>query len=166
MLTESGWATGLRIQEDPGKLSWAQAAQGADLLRTNCPEQDPRKLWRWYMQLTEVEDAFRASKSDLGLRPVYHHREDRVQAHILVCFLAVVMWRSLELWLQAKGPGDCARQVLGELDTIRSMDVVLPVKDKAEVRLRLVGKPEPLAAELLARLPTRPKQIQHVVEKT
>lgn len=167
--TESGWATGLRIEEDESKLSWAQSAQGAYLLRTNCQEQDPQKLWRWYIHLTEVEDAFRTSKSDLGLRPVYHHREDRVQAHILVCFLALVMWRSLEMWLQAKGLGNCARQALNEIDTIRSMDVVLPVKDKAEVRLRLVAKPEKLAADLLSkmqlRLPMRPKQIRNVVEK-
>ena len=167
--TASGWATGLRIEEDESKLSWAQAAQGAYLLRTNCQEQDSCKLWRWYIQLTEVEDAFRTGKWDLGLRPVFHHREDRVQAHILVCFLALAMWRSLEMWLQAKGLGDCARQVLQELDTIHSMDVILPVQDKAEVRLRLVAKPEKLAADLLARmqlrLPTRPKQVQNVVEK-
>jgi transposase len=170
VITESGWATGLRIEEDQSKLSWAQAAQGAYLLRTNCREQDPRKLWRWYIHLTEVEDAFRIGKSDLGLRPVYHQREDRVQAHILVCFLALVMWRSLEMWLKAKGLGDCARQALKELDTIRSMDVVLPVKDKNEVRLRLVAKPDKLASDLLARmqlkLPSRPKQVQNVVEKT
>ena len=169
VITESGWATGLRIEEDESKLSWAQTAQGAYLLRTNCPERDPQKLWHWYIQLTEVEDAFRTSKSDLGLRPVYHHREDRVQAHILVCFLALAMWRSLEMWLQGNGLGHCARQVLREMETIRSMDVVLPVRDKAEVRLRLVAKPEKLAADLLARmklkLPTRPKSIRNVVEK-
>ena len=170
VIVESGCAIGLRIEEDASKLDWATAAQGAYLLRTNCTEQDPRKLWRWYIQLTEVEDAFRASKSDLGMRPVYHHREDRVQAHILVCFLALAMWRSLEQWMQAAGLGDCARQALMELDTIRSMDVVLPIKDKAELRLRLVAKPGKLAAELLARmrlrLPMRPKQVQNVVEKT
>jgi transposase len=169
VITEVGWATGLRIEEDESKLSWAEAAQGAYLLRTNCQEQDAKKLWHWYIHLTEVEDAFRTGKSDLGLRPVYHHREDRVQAHILVCFLALAMWRCLEMWLQAKGLGDCARQVLKELDTIHSMDVVLPVKDKAAVRLRLVGKPETLTADLLARmqlkLPTRPKHIRNVVEK-
>lgn len=169
VIVKSGWATGLRIEEDKSKLSWAQSAQGAYLLRTNCLEQDPRKLWHWYIHLTEVEDAFRTGKWDLGLRPVFHQKEDRVQAHILVCFLNLVMWRSLEMWLQAKGLGDCARQVLQELDTIHSMDVVLPVKDKAEVRLRLVAKPEKLASDLLTRmqlrLPTRPKQVQNVVEK-
>lgn len=169
VINESGWAVGLRIEEDEGKLSWAQAAQGAYLLRTNCQEQDPTKLWRWYIHLTEVEDAFRTSKSDLGMRPLYHHREDRVQAHIMVCFLSLAMWRTLEMWLQAKGLGNCARQMLQEIDTIRSMDVVLQVKDKADVRLRLVAKPDKLATDLLARmqlrLPTRPKQVQNVVEK-
>ncbi|MFA5187571.1 MAG: hypothetical protein WC551_13915 [Patescibacteria group bacterium] len=169
VIITSGWATGLRITEDKSKLSWAQTAQGAYLLRTNCQEQDPRKLWHWYIHLTEVEDAFRTGKWDLGLRPVFHHREDRVQAHILVCFLTLVLWRSLEMWLQAKGLGDCARQVLQELDTIHSMDVVLPAQDKADVRLRLVAKPEKLAADLLVRmqlrLPARPKQVQNVVEK-
>lgn len=169
VITESGWATGLHIEEDESKLSWAQAAQGAYLLRTNCQEQDPQKLWHWYIHLTEVEDAFRISKSDLGLRPVYHHREDRVQSHILVCFLALVMWRYLEMWIQGAGLGNSARQVLKELDAIQSMDVVLPIKDKADVRLRLVAKPEKLAADLLARmqlkLPSRPKTIENVVEK-
>jgi len=169
VITEGGWARGLHIEEDERKVGWAQASQGAYLLRTNCQEQDPRKIWRWYIQLTEVEDAFRIGKTDLGLRPIYHHRQDRVEAHILVCFLALVMWRSLEMWLQAKGLGNCARQVLHELDTIRSMDVILPVRDKAEIRLRLVAKPEKLAADLLSRmhlrLPTRPKYIQNVVEK-
>jgi len=170
VITEGGWAVGLRIEEDESKLSWAEAAQGAYLLRTNCHEQDPSKLWHWYIHLTEVEDAFRTGKSDLGLRPVFHQREDRVQAHILVCFLALVMWRSLEMWLKGKGLGDCARQVLKELGSIHSMDVVLQVKDKADVRLRLISKPDKLAADLLAhmqlKLPSRPKKVQNVVEKT
>lgn len=170
VITEEGWAVGLRIEEEENKLDWAQAAQGAYLLRTNCREQDPGTLWRWYIHLTEVEDAFRTGKSDLSLRPVFHQREDRVQAHIMVCFLALAMWRSLEMWLKGKGLGDCARQVLKELETIHSMDVVLPVKDKAEVRLRLVSKPDKLAADLLAHmqltLPSRPKVVQNVVEKT
>lgn len=170
VLVESGRAIGLRIREDEAKIEWARAAHGAYLLRTNCTEQDPRKLWRWYIQLTEVEDAFRTSKSDLGLRPVYHQREDRVQAHILVCFLALAMWRSLERWMDTASLGDCARQALAEIETIRSLDVILPVKDRPAVRLRLVAKPGPLAADLLARMrlqmPLRPKQVQNVVEKT
>jgi hypothetical protein len=119
--------------------------------------------------LTEVEDAFRVGKSDLGLRPVHHQREDRVQAHIMVCFLALAMWRTLQMWLKGKGLGDCARQVIEQMATIHSMDVVLPVKNGGQVRLRLVAKPEALTAELLARmdlnLPTRPKTVQNVVDK-
>jgi hypothetical protein len=86
---------------------------------------------------------------------------------ILVCFLALVMWRSLEMWMKASGLGDCARQALKELETIRSMDVVVPVKYRAPVRLRLVAKPGQLAADLPRmglRLPNRPKQVQNVVE--
>ena len=160
----------LHIQEDETKLDWAQASQGAYLLRTNCQEEDPAKLWQWYIHLTEVEEAFRIGKSDLGMRPIYHQREDRVQAHILVCFLALVMWRYLEAWLGSKGLGDCARQVIEQIATVHSMDVVLPVRDRTEVRLRLVAKPDKLTADLLARmnlkLPSRPKTIQNVVEKT
>ena len=169
VVIHDGLAVGLDIQEDPSRLEWVGYAHGAYLLRTNCMEQDPQKLWQWYIQLTEVEDAFRVSKSDLGMHPVYHQREDRVQAHVMVCFLALTMWRYLELWLQESSLGNCARQVLSEIETIRSMDVVLPVQNKAEVRLRLVSKPDKLAADLLERLrlklPTRPKIIQNVVEK-
>lgn len=125
---------------------------------------------RWYIQLTDVEDAFRVGKSDLGLRPVYHHREDRVQAHILVCFRSPAMWRCLEMWLRSRGLGDCGRQVLEQMATIHSMDVVLPVKGNADARLRLVAKPERLTSELLSRmqlkLPSRLKTIENVVEKT
>ena len=169
VLAEGELAVGLRIEEDESKSAWAHASQGAYLLRTNCTEEDPCELWRWYIHLTEVEDAFRVSKSDLRLRPVYHQREDRVQAHILVCFLALVMWRYLEMWLAPHGLGNCGRKVLEQMATIHSMDIVLPVKGNTTVRLRLVAKPEKLAADLLARmrlrLPTRPKTIQNVVEK-
>jgi transposase len=168
VITEDNNAVGLRIEEDQSKLDWAQASHGAYLLRTNCTEEDPCKLWRWYIHLTDVEDAFRVGKSDLGLRPVYHQCEHRVQAHIMVCFLALAMWRYLEMWLASKHLGECARQVLEQMATIHSMDVVLPVKGDTTVRLRLVAKPEKLTADLLAhmqlRIPTRPKTIQSVVE--
>ncbi|MBD3422763.1 MAG: hypothetical protein GF398_21835 [Chitinivibrionales bacterium] len=102
-IVRDGLAIGLRIEEDQSKLDWSKIAHGAYLLRTNCSKQYPCKLWRWYIHLTEVEDAFRVGKSDLGLRPVHHHREDRVQAHIMVCFMALAMWRTLEMWLKGKG---------------------------------------------------------------
>jgi transposase len=171
---EQGQACGLNITERAERTAWAQQAHGAYLLRTNCTEKDPSKLWRWYIQLSQAEDAFRISKSDLNLRPVFHHKTDRVEAHILVCFLTLALWRTLEMWMRGKGLGDCSRQLLKEVSTVRSMDVVLPVKETVsqqmrEVRLRVVGRPDRLVAELFARLgldlPTAPKMVQNVVEK-
>jgi transposase len=169
-----GHACGLKIVERAERAAWAEQAHGAYLLRTNCPEQDPAKLWHWYMQLTQAEDAFRISKSDLSLRPVYHHKTERVEAHILVCFLSLALWRTLEMWMRGKGLGNCARQLLKEVATVRSLDVVLPVKETEsqtthEVRLRVVARPDRPVAELLVRLgldlPTAPKMVQNVVEK-
>jgi len=169
-----GRACGLKISERAERTAWAGQAHGAYLLRTNCPEQDPVKLWRWYMQLTQAEDAFRISKSDLSLRPVFHHKTRRVEAHILVCFLSLALWRTLEMWMNGKGLGTCARQLIKEVATVRSMDVVLPVKEASsqntrELRLRVVARPDRPVAELLVRLglelPTAPKAMQNVVEK-
>jgi hypothetical protein len=106
---------------------WAQRAQGAYLLRTNCNEKDPTKVWDWYLQLQQAEAAFRIGKSDLKLRPIIHRKTERVDAHILVCFLALALWRVLEMWMHGKGLGNCARQLVSEVATIKSMDVVLPV---------------------------------------
>ena len=169
-----GHACGLHITERAERTAWAQQVHGAYLLRTNCTEKDPAKLWRWYIQLSQAEDAFRISKSDLNLRPVFHHKTERVEAHILVCFLTLALWRTLEMWMRGKGLGDCSRQLLKEVSTVRSMDVVLPVKElhsqpTREVRLRVVSRPDRLVAELLARLgldlPSAPKLVQNVVEK-
>jgi len=162
-------AIGLEIIERETNQQWAELSQGAYLLRTNCQEKDPAKIWKWYIQLTKAEEAFRISKSDLHLRPVYHQKTDRVEAHILVCFLTLAMWRSLEMWMKSKGLGDCCRQLIKEVSTIRSLDVVLPVKDGTQLRLRTVAKPDKPVIELLAHLglelPTAPKLIQNVVPK-
>ena len=77
-LDSRGYACGLGIEESCQKLQWAQLSQGAYLLRTNCQAKDPQSLWHWYIQLTQAEEAFRCAKSDLGLRPVFHQKEDRV----------------------------------------------------------------------------------------
>jgi len=169
-----GQATGLKITEHAERSAWAEHAHGAYLLRTNCMEKDPAKLWRWYMQLSQAEDAFRISKSDLSLRPVFHHKTERVEAHILVCFLSLALWRTLEMWMRGKGLGTCSRQLLKEVATVRSLDVVLPVKqsesqETRELRLRVVARPDRPVAELLVRLglelPSAPKLVQNVVEK-
>ena len=142
------------------------------MLRTNCEETDPATLWRWYIQLISAEAAFRTAKSDLGLRPIYHHLESRVEAHILVCFLALALWRCLEQWMSAKGLGSCARKLIESIATIKSMDVVLPVEragHRTDLRLRVVAKPEGETAQLLAHLglqiPRRSKIIENVVPK-
>ena len=169
-----GLACGLSILQRAERTVWAEHAHGAYLLRTNWIEKNPAKLWRYYMQLSQAEDAFRISKSDLNLRPVFHQKTQRVEAHILVCFLTLALWRTLEQWMRSKGLGNCARQLLKEVATIRSMDVVLPVvktetQQTQEVRLRVVARPDRLVAELLAHLglelPSAPKLVQNVVEK-
>ena len=88
----------------------------------------PEELWRAYMQLTEAEAAFRVHKSDLQIRPVWHHREHRVGAHILVCFLAYVLWKTLAASCRQAGLGDEPRQVFEELSEITLVDVVLPTR--------------------------------------
>jgi transposase len=162
-------ACGLEVLEQNQKLEWARHAHGAYLLRTNHAAADPAELWRWYVQLTQAEAAFRLDKSDLGLRPVFHQKAKRVQAHILVCFLALALWRVLEQWMASKGLGTCARQLLKELDELRSMDVVLPTDSGVELRLRVVAQPEKELAQLLAHLglglPQRPKILTNVVPK-
>lgn len=165
-----GNAVGLEVTERDVPLGWAQLSQGSYLLRTNCTEQDPAKLWKWYVQLTQAEDAFRVSKSDLSLRPVFHQKTGRVEAHILVCFLTLAMWRTLEMWMRGKQLGTCSRQLLKEVSTVKSMDVVLPVRQAGELRLRVVARPDRQVAELLTRLglelPSVPKLVANVVEKT
>jgi transposase len=160
-------AVGLKIQERKDVQSWAELSHGSYLLRTNCQEEDPAKIWKWYVQLTQAEDAFRISKSDLHLRPVFHQKTQRVEAHIFVCFLTLAMWRSLEMWMKGKGLGDCCRQLVKEVATIKSMDVVLPVKGETDLRLRVVARPDKAVGELLAhlglKLPSAPKMIKNVV---
>jgi len=167
-----GRAAALRISSrlDAGQKAYRQ--KGAYLLRTNCEETDPATLWKWYIQLTQAEAAFRTAKSDLGLRPIFHQKDDRVREHILVCFLALALWRALEQWMLAKGLGTCARQFLKEIASIKSVDVVVPVRRagiSTEVRLRVVTTPEPATAQLLAhlglRLPRGSREISHVVPK-
>jgi transposase len=80
------------IRKNEDSYHWALQSGGSYILRTNWTEADPKTIWKRYIQLTEVEDAFRTEKHDLGMRPIYHRKQDRTQAHILVCFLALAMW--------------------------------------------------------------------------
>jgi len=131
---------------------WAHWSEGCYVLRTNVTDWSAEDLWRTYIQLTDVEAAFRIQKSELGIRPVWHQRADRVQAHILVCFLAYVLWKTLEQWQRRAGLGQSPRTIFDELRRIQSTDVVLPTEDGRELRLRCIVHPDAAQAALLDRL--------------
>jgi transposase len=131
---------------------WAALSEGAYLLRSNITDWSEQHLWKAYIQLTQVEAAFRIQKDQLNVRPIWHQREDRVQAHILVCFLAFVLWKSLEMWQQRAGLGNSPRTILEELARIQSHDVVLPTTTHRQLRLRCVTQPDAAQAALLDRL--------------
>jgi transposase len=132
--------------------AWAQLSEGSYVLRSNVSGWSDEDLWRAYIQLTDAETAFRIQKSDLSLRPVWHQKENRVLAHILVCFLAFVLWKFLGQLCQRAGLGDEPRRVLTELSELRVVDVVLPTKDGREIRTRCVTQPSPHQKILLERL--------------
>jgi transposase len=131
---------------------WAALSEGAYLLRSNIDDWSDQKLWKAYIQLTQAEAAFRIQKDQLNLRPIWHQRAERVQAHILVCFLAFVLWKSLEMWQSRAGLGNSPRTVLEELARIQSNDVVLPTASHGQIRLRCVTQPDAAQAALLDRL--------------
>jgi len=136
---------------------WANHSEGCYVLRTNVTDWDAETLWRTYVQLTETEAAFRIHKSELSIRPIWHQKEDRVRAHILVCFLAYVLWKTLEQWQSRAGLGNSPRTILDELGRIQSTDVVLPLaEDPArKLRIRCVVRPDKAQALLLDRLGLR-----------
>jgi len=153
-LEADGCPAGLRLRTDHNASfdDWAAVSEGAYLLRSNITDWSDQQLWKAYIQLTQAEAAFRIQKDQLNVRPIWHQREDRVQAHILVCFLAFVLWKSLEMWQQRAGLGNSPRTILEELARIQSNDVVLPTTTHGQIRLRCVTQPDPAQAALLDRL--------------
>jgi transposase len=131
---------------------WAELTEGTYILRTNKSDWTDEEIWRTYVQLYQAEAAFRINKSELSIRPVWHQREDRVQAHILVCFLAFCLWKTLEGWQSRAGLGNSPRTLLEEMARIQCVDVVMPVEGGPEVRLRCVARPDQAQATLLERL--------------
>jgi transposase len=121
--------------------AWAELSEGSYVLRSNVSGWTDEDLWRAYIQLTEAETAFRIQKSDLSLRPVWHQKEDRVLAHILVCFLAYVLWKFLGQLCKKAGLGDEPRRVLAELSEVRAVDVVLTTQDGQAIRKRCITQP-------------------------
>ena len=131
---------------------WAALSEGCYLLRSNVTDWNDEELWKAYIQLTEAEAAFRIHKSDLGLRPIWHQKEERVLAHILVCFLAYVLWKTLSQRCQRSGLGHEPRRVFEELGKIQLVDVVLPTRHGPDIRRRCVTQPTDHQAILLAHL--------------
>jgi hypothetical protein len=130
------------------------------MLRTNINDWDGERLWRAYIQLTEAEAAFRIHKNDLSIRPIWHQKAERVQAHILVCFLAYVVWKTIGQMCQKAGLGDEPRRLFDEISRIKMIDVVLPSRSGTEIRRRCVTRPDKYQAILLDRLGLRlPKQL-------
>jgi transposase len=148
---EGGRATLSWSRQDAAEV-WATSSQGCYVLRSNVAEWSAAELWQAYMQLSEAEAAFRMHKSDLRLRPIWHQKAQRVQAHILVCFLAYVLRKTLEGWCRRAGLGSSAGTVLEELARIQSTDVVVPTADGRAVRLRCIVRPDPAQAALLTHL--------------
>jgi len=129
-------------------------SEGIYILRSNIHDWTEEELWKTYVQLSEAEAGFRIQKSELCIRPIWHHKQDRIKAHILICFLAYALWKTLEQWQSRAGLGDSPRTILTELSRIHSADIVLPLADgsKRELRLRCVVRPDREQARLLQHL--------------
>lgn len=136
--------------------AWSQHADGCYLLRSNLQDVDAATLWKRYIQLTDAEWAFRITKDELAIRPIWHQKEDRVKAHILVCFLAYVLWKTLAGWMGKAGLGDAPRTVIESFSQIKSGDVTLRARRACEpehqITLRCVTEPDEAQAVLLRRL--------------
>jgi hypothetical protein len=128
---------------------WSTISEGCYLLRTNITDWSAEDLWKAYIQLTEAEAAFRLQKSDLRIRPIWHQKEERVLAHILVCFLAYVLWKMMAQLCTRAGIGDEPRRVFAEISKIKVVDVVLPTRTGVEIRKRCVTRPSEHQAILL-----------------
>lgn len=132
-------------------------------------ETDPAVLWKRYIQLTEAERAFRITKDELKIRPVWHQKEERVRAHILVCFLAYALWKTLAQWMRASGLGDAPRTLVEEFAKLKSGDVVLKARtadgQEQPLRVRCVTTPDKAQKVLLNRLGLRlPQRLRTVRE--
>jgi hypothetical protein len=153
---DPGVASGLRLEwrAHPEWDEWAGLSEGTYILRTNVHDWTDEELWKTYVQLTEAEAAFRIHKSDLAIRPIWHHKASRIKAHILICFLAYALWKTLQQWQSRAGLGDSPRTILTEFSRIHAADVVLPLADGSarELRLRCVVRPDRAQGLLLQRL--------------
>lgn len=131
---------------------WAELSEGCYILRSNVTDWDGEQLWEAYIQLTEAEEAFKIQKGDLRIRPVWHQKTERVKAHILVCFLAYVLWKMLGQMCKRAGLGSEPRKVMDEIAQIKVVDVVLSTRLGTEIRKRCIAQPTKAQAILLQKL--------------
>jgi len=137
---------------DRKKLKQARRREGRYLLRTNLTETDPVKLWQYYLQLVQVEEAFRTLKSDLAIRPIFHQDGERIEAHVFIAFLAYCLYVTLGRQLKALAPGLTARSALEKFAALQMVDVHIPTTDGRELQLTRYTQPEPELTLLLERL--------------
>jgi hypothetical protein len=135
-------AGALTYSLDRNKLRTVRCREGRYLLRTNLTDDDPAKLWQYYIQLVAVEEAFKKLKGDLAIRPVFHHGDERIEAHIFVAFLAHCLQITLARWLHSLAPGLTARRALAKFAAVQTIDVHLPTTDRRETILTRHTEPE------------------------
>jgi hypothetical protein len=141
------------------RLRQVRRREGRYLLRTNLQAENPAELWEKYLLLVQIEQAFKDLKSDLSLRPIWHQKDQRIEAHIFVCFQAYCLQASLRLLCADHAPGLTARAVLEALSKILLIDIHLPTTDSREILLQRRTEPDQATALLLEKLPIQlPKQ--------
>ena len=168
---------GMRLfwQIKEGQQKWRESREGAYLLRTNLQAASAEELWAKYMQLTEAEASFRALKSELSIRPLFHQKEPRIKAHVMVAFLGYALWVTLKHLLKRRAPIEpkpsrsgvdntqplSPMKALALLSTLQSADIVLPTTDGREIRLRRITEPNAEQKSLLQQLGlTIPERLQ------
>jgi transposase len=140
------------------RLRQVRRREGRYLLRTNLDAQQPERLWTFYIQLTEVEQAFKELKHDLAVRPIFHHDDKRIEAHIFVAFLAYCLQVTLKTNLRPLASGITPREVIAKFKTIQMVDVHIPTTDEREITLSRYTQPEPEHRMLLQQLQMRPPE--------
>ena len=150
----------LEFKLERDKLRQVRRREGRYLLRTNLTTQEPERLWTFYIQLTEVEQAFKELKHDLAVRPIYHQKESRIEAHIFVAFLAYCLQVTLKAKLRPLAGGITPREVIAKFKTMQMVDVRIPTTDGRELVLSRYTQPEPehrmLLEQLRLALPQQP----------
>jgi transposase len=133
-------------------LKTTRRREGRYLLRTNLTSSGPAELWRYYIQLVQVEEAFKNLKGDLAIRPIHHQLEHRIEAHIFIAFLAYCLHATLAQQLRPHAPGLTPRSVLDKFAAIQMLDVEIPTTDGRQIKLTRTTEPEPEIRLLLERL--------------